>query len=235
VNRERSREGGCLIAGNLHLLDGDLTETPGAPAMISPRLPGGDDEQERGSGVESEWATGGDFQRDPWVLFRGMRSVYGGAHRTRLDGKGGFWGRCCEPVSGDTQVALVAGWCGYSGGGFRDAASKTVCDAVDSVHHGARQGWRRGGVTVPCRRARSAGLGEVAAHGNGVHALDALGGQVASYRHGWPAVHGGSRGFLLQGIDPLVRDGAGGEVTGLGTVGGALPRLGCPWWSWRRQ
>jgi hypothetical protein len=45
-------------------------------------------------------------------------------------------------------------------------------------------------------------------------------------------VHGWSRGFLLQGIDPLVRDGAGGEVRGLGTVGGALPRLGCPRRPW---
>jgi hypothetical protein len=69
VNRERSREGGCLIAGNLHLLDGDLTETPAAPAMVSPRLPGGEDEQERGSGVESEWATGGGFQRDSRALY----------------------------------------------------------------------------------------------------------------------------------------------------------------------
>jgi hypothetical protein len=63
-SREKQRGRGGLIAGNLHLLDGDLPETPGAPAMVSPRLPGGDDEQERGSGVESEWATGGGFQRE---------------------------------------------------------------------------------------------------------------------------------------------------------------------------
>jgi hypothetical protein len=63
-------------------------------------------------------------------------------------------------------------------------------------------------------------------HNNRVHALDALGGQVASHWHGWAAVHGRSRGFLLQGIDPLVHDSAGGEVTGLGMVGGALPTLG---------
>jgi hypothetical protein len=59
-------------------------------------------------------------------------------------------------------------------------------------------------------------------HGKGVHALDALGGQVASYRHGWPAVHNRSRGFLLQGKDPLVRDGAGGEVTSREMDGGVL-------------
>jgi hypothetical protein len=70
--------------------------------------------------------------------------------------------------------------------------------------------------------------------GTPMHALDALRGQVASYRRGWPAVHGRSRGFQLQGKDPLVRDGAGGEVTGLGTVGGVLPRLGWPRWPWRR-
>jgi hypothetical protein len=66
----------------------------------------------------------------------------------------------------------------------------------------------------------------VGAHGNGVHALDALGGQVASHWHGWAVVHGRSRGFLLQGIDLLGHDGAGGEGTGLGMVGGALPTLG---------
>jgi hypothetical protein len=49
---------------------------------------------------------------------------------------------------------------------------------------------------------------------------------VASHWHGLAAVHGRSRGFLLQGIDPLAHDGAGGEVTGLEMVGGALPMLG---------
>jgi hypothetical protein len=59
-----------------------------------------------------------------------------------------------------------------------------------------------------------------------VHALGALGGQVASHWHGWASVHGRPRGFLLQGIGSLGCDGAGGEVTGPGTVGGALPSLG---------
>jgi hypothetical protein len=57
-SKKKQGEREWLIDGNLHLLDGDLPETPSAPAMISPRLPGGEDEQERGSGVESEWATG---------------------------------------------------------------------------------------------------------------------------------------------------------------------------------
>jgi hypothetical protein len=82
------------------------------------------------------------------------------------------------------------------------------------VHQGAGPGWRRDGVTVPCRCAWRAGLGMVEAHGNGVHTLDALGGQVASHWYGWVAVHGRSRGFLLQGIGLLGHDGAGREVTG---------------------
>jgi hypothetical protein len=61
-------QGNCMVDCNLPL-DLDLPETPGAPAMVSPRLPGGDDEQERGSGVESERATGGVFQRDSRVLY----------------------------------------------------------------------------------------------------------------------------------------------------------------------
>jgi hypothetical protein len=71
-------------------------------------------------------------------------------------------------------------------------------------------------------------------HGNGANTLGVLGGQVASLWHGWASVHGRPRGFLLQGIDPLVCDGAGGEVTGLGMVDGLLPKLGCPRWPWRR-
>jgi hypothetical protein len=50
VNQRRSRERGRLVNGNLHLLDGDLPEAPSALAMDLPRLQGGEDEQERGSG-----------------------------------------------------------------------------------------------------------------------------------------------------------------------------------------
>jgi hypothetical protein len=102
----------------------------------------------------------------------------------------------------------------------------SVRDGVVAVHHGAGQGWRHDGVTLPCRHAWSAGLGEVAAHGNGVLALDALGGQVALLWHAWASVHGRPRGFLLQGIGSLGHDGAGSEVTGRGMVGGSLPTLG---------
>jgi hypothetical protein len=84
VNRERSKEGGGLIAGSLHLLDGDLPETPGSPAMVSPRLPGGDDEQERGSGVGSEWATGGGFQRELRV-YKQKRWGWSTVHRVGND------------------------------------------------------------------------------------------------------------------------------------------------------
>jgi hypothetical protein len=47
VKQRRSREGERLVDGNLHLPDGDLPEAPSAPVMDSPRLQGGEDEQER--------------------------------------------------------------------------------------------------------------------------------------------------------------------------------------------
>jgi hypothetical protein len=50
VNQRGNREGDRSVDGNLHLPDGGLPETPSAPAMDSPRLQSGEDEQERGSG-----------------------------------------------------------------------------------------------------------------------------------------------------------------------------------------
>jgi hypothetical protein len=50
VVQRGSREGEWLVDGNLHFPDGDLPEALSAPAMDSPRLQGGEDEQERGSG-----------------------------------------------------------------------------------------------------------------------------------------------------------------------------------------
>jgi hypothetical protein len=94
------------------------------------------------------------------------------------------------------------------------------------VHKGVGQGWRREGITVPCRCAWRVGLGEVLVHRNAGCGLGALGGQTASRWHGWAAVHGRSHGFLLQGIGPLGRDGASGEVMGQRVVGAALPTLG---------
>jgi hypothetical protein len=70
VSRRRSREREWLVDGNLHLLEGDLPKTLSVPMMDSPRLPGGEEELERGSGVESEWATGGDFQRGLELIYR---------------------------------------------------------------------------------------------------------------------------------------------------------------------
>jgi hypothetical protein len=54
-------------------------------------------------------------------------------------------------------------------------------------------------------------------------ALDAL---RTSVQRGCSDAHGRARGFHLQGKDPLVRDGAGGEVTGPGTVGAVQPKMG---------
>jgi hypothetical protein len=90
MNRGRSREGECLIDGNLHLLDGDLPETLGALAMVLPRLPGGEDEQERGSRVESEWATGGGFQRGLELINRSSELGLGWFPLDLI----GRWGRC---------------------------------------------------------------------------------------------------------------------------------------------
>jgi hypothetical protein len=62
--------------------------------------------------------------------------------------------------------------------------------------------------------------------GNMAHALCVLGGSALSVRHGRGGVHGGAWSSLAWGIDPLGRDGAGGEVTGQEVVGAALPKLG---------
>jgi hypothetical protein len=60
--------------------------------------------------------------------------------------------------------------------------------------------------------------------GNATHALRALGGLVASVRRGRGGMHGEARAGLAQGVGRRGRHGAGGEVTGQGVVGGALPR-----------
>jgi hypothetical protein len=72
------------------------------------------------------------------------------------------------------------------------------------VHQGAGPGWRRDGVTVPCRCAWRAGLGEVLVHGNAGRGLGALGGSVASGRRARGASHGRPRSDLPRGIDPGV-------------------------------
>jgi hypothetical protein len=62
--------------------------------------------------------------------------------------------------------------------------------------------------------------------GNAEHVLHALGGSAVSVEHGRGGVHGGAWSSLARGIDPLGRDGAGGEETGQEVVGAALPKLG---------
>jgi hypothetical protein len=66
-----------------------------------------------------------------------------------------------------------------------------------------------------------------------MHALDALGGQIGSRRHGRGNVHGHARVVLFQGIDPLGRGRSGGEVTAQEVNGGVLPRLGIHGGQWR--
>jgi hypothetical protein len=63
--------------------------------MDSPRLQGGEDEQERGSGEGKEWATR-EALREGLSLYtdsraRGVRCTCW----TGLDGEGGASGRCC--------------------------------------------------------------------------------------------------------------------------------------------
>jgi hypothetical protein len=95
VNQRRSRGRGRLVDGNLHLPDGDLPEALSAPAMDLPRLQGGEDEQESGSGEGKEWATW-EASSEGLGLYtdsraQGVRCT----HWTGLDGEGGASGRCC--------------------------------------------------------------------------------------------------------------------------------------------
>jgi hypothetical protein len=114
-----------------------------------------------------------------------------------LDGKGGIWGRCCEPVSGDTLVASVAGWFTHGSRGFREGVAETVGCWDVSVLGGAGRGWRWAGSTMPCRPGRGSGAGEVTARGNGVPALAALAARTAQVRHGRGGTLGHARGILF--------------------------------------
>jgi hypothetical protein len=87
-------------------------------------------------------------------------------------------------------------------------------------------------------------------HGNGAHALGALGGSVASNRRDRGGVHAAAQAVVIQGIDHGGQHEPGGEVTWQEVVGGALPRsdalgghgdaqggVGClcnvsAWWGW---
>jgi hypothetical protein len=77
-----------------------------------------------------------------------------------------------------------------------------------------------GSVTSRARWGR--GARERLAH-SGV--LDCM---MASIWLGRGGVHGETRAVSAQRIDPGGQHGVGGEVIGLGMVGGALPTLGAP-------
>jgi hypothetical protein len=70
----------------------------------------------------------------------------------------------------------------------------------------------------------------VQVHGNGRHALRALGDSLTSGWHSRGALHGRARAELARGIDPGGRRRASGEVTARAVAGGALPTRGCPRW-----
>jgi hypothetical protein len=90
-----SREGDRLVDGNLHLPDGDLPEALSAPAMDSPRLQGGEDEQERGSAEGKEWVTGEASGEGLGLYTESMAQGVRCTRRTGLDGEGGVSGRRC--------------------------------------------------------------------------------------------------------------------------------------------
>jgi hypothetical protein len=58
-----SREGERLVDGNLHLPDGNLPKALSAPAMDSPQLQGGEDEQERERVERGRMSSRGRFER----------------------------------------------------------------------------------------------------------------------------------------------------------------------------
>jgi hypothetical protein len=120
----------------------------------------------------------------------------------------------------------VASWFGRNTSSFRTAASKTACGGVVSVHHGAGRGWRRVRCVMPCGSVCSAVQEKLCMHGNMVHSLGALGGAGVSGWHGHGITHGGSRFLAARGIGLRGGCEAGGEVTGPGSVGTALPTSG---------
>jgi hypothetical protein len=61
-------------------------------------------------------------------------------------------------------------------------------------------------------------------HGNAMHVLRALGGSIASDWRGRGDAHDRPREGVARGIVHGGRHGAGGEVTVLEAVGGALPQ-----------
>jgi hypothetical protein len=101
---------------------------------------------------------------------------------TRLGSVGSSLGRHRALSLGVRSVASVAGWLGHEACGFRAVAGEVVHSVVSSVRRGVGQGWHCVGGSVSCKRACGARLGDARVHGNGTHALGALGGSMAS---GW--------------------------------------------------
>jgi hypothetical protein len=92
---------------------------------------------------------------------------------------GGVLGRHHELSPGGRQAVSVDSRFRRSTGSFRAAGGETVCRGGVSVRRGAGRGWRDVEGSMPCRCMRRARLDEAQVHGNGTHALGALGGSVA--------------------------------------------------------
>jgi hypothetical protein len=140
VNRGRSREGECLINGNLHLLDGDLPETVGALAMVSPRLPGGEDEQEQGSGVESEWATGRGFERGLELINRSSELGLGWFPLDAIGRRGQCFRMASCAESRDVSSCIGGVLVRSENGRFQWLSRE---NGVRLGHCGAPRGWAR--------------------------------------------------------------------------------------------
>jgi hypothetical protein len=155
-----------------------------------------------------------------------VRVVYGAPHWERLADAGGGLGRHRAPSAGVQTVSSVAAGFGRYTCGFRRGAVGFRPGSVECELEGAGRRWRRVAGTLPCRAWCRAGLDTAQAHGNAPPALDALGGQLVPRWHGQGVAHARSRAGVARGIVPWGLHGAGGEVTGLEAVGGALPWSG---------
>jgi hypothetical protein len=143
-----------------------------------------------------------------------------------LGAVGGVWGRHCGPSAGVSVVLSVASRCGRESIIFREGAVVLVRSMVVTVCHGAGLCGRRDGLSMPCRRAWRGELDNVQVHRNAMRALRALGGSIASHRHGRGGVFSGSEVAAPRGIDHTRAEGLYGEVTSPGAVGAVSPKLG---------
>jgi hypothetical protein len=93
------------------------------------------------------------------------------------------------------------------------------------VHHGAGQGWHRDVRAMPCGCVWMASRERLGTSGNAAPALRALAVLRTPARRGRGDAYGRPTPGAARGIRPGGRHGASCEVTGWGTVGGALPRV----------